>query len=104
MIRTFEKLTEEEINKRKLLYQQADELGIDLMSFDTDIIEADERRDIRKAIVLLGTDQEIPEDLRNRLLAKKKNIDLNKYSGRGRKMFNGNADQFIKELRDCDRI
>ena len=70
MIRTFEKLTEEEINKRKLLYQQADELGIDLMSFDTDISEADERRDIRRAVVLLGTGQEIPEDLRNRLLAR----------------------------------
>ena len=70
MIRTFEKLTEEELNKRKLLYQQADELGIDLMSFDTDISEADERRDIRRAVVLLGTGQEIPEDLRNRLLAR----------------------------------
>ena len=70
MIRTFEKLTEEEINKRKLLYQQADELGIDLMSFDQDISEADERRDIRRAVVLLGTGQEIPEDLRNRLLAR----------------------------------
>ena len=70
MIRTFEKLTEDEINKRKLLYQQADELGIDLMSFDKDISEAEERRDIRRAVVLLGTDQEIPEDLRNRLLAR----------------------------------
>ena len=31
---------------------------------------ADERRDIRRAVVLLGTGQEIPEDLRNRLLAR----------------------------------
>ena len=69
MIRTFEKLTEG-INKRQLLYQKADELVIDLMSFDKDISEADERRDIRRAVVLLGTGQEIPEDLRNRLLAR----------------------------------
>jgi len=34
----------------------------------------------------------------------KKNIDLKKYKGRGEKMFYADAQDYIKELRDCDRI
>lgn len=34
----------------------------------------------------------------------KKNIDLKKYMGRGEKMFPSDAQEYIKELRDSDRI
>ena len=33
-----------------------------------------------------------------------KSIDLTKYMGRGPKMFNGDANEFIRELRDNDRL
>ena len=33
-----------------------------------------------------------------------KNIDLTKFMGRGPKMFNGDAGEFIRELRNSDRI
>lgn len=34
----------------------------------------------------------------------KKKIDLKKYMGRGEKMFQTDAQDYIKELRDCDRV
>ena len=33
-----------------------------------------------------------------------KSIDLSKYMGRGPKMFDGDAGEFIRELRNNDRI
>jgi hypothetical protein len=33
-----------------------------------------------------------------------KNIDLSKYAGRGEKMFQTDAAEYVKELRDSDRI
>lgn len=38
------------------------------------------------------------------ILDKKKNIDLSKYAGRGAKMFENDSADYIKELRDSDRI
>lgn len=70
MVRNFTQPTNEEIIERKLMYQKADELGIDLMGFDTNLNESDERRDIRKAVVLLGTGKDIPDDLKNRLISR----------------------------------
>lgn len=34
----------------------------------------------------------------------KKNVELKKYMGRGEKMFYSDAQEYIKELRDGDRI
>jgi hypothetical protein len=34
----------------------------------------------------------------------RKNIDLSKYVGRGEKMFQTDAAEYVKELRNCDRI
>lgn len=34
----------------------------------------------------------------------RKNIDLSKYAGRGKKMFESDAAEFVKELRDSDRV
>ncbi len=34
----------------------------------------------------------------------RKNIDLSKYVGRGEKMFQSDAADYVKELRDSDRI
>lgn len=70
MIRKFEKPTAEEIENRKRMYQQAEELGIDLMGFDVEPSKSSQRKDIRKAVVLLATGKEIPEDLRNRLISR----------------------------------
>ncbi len=33
-----------------------------------------------------------------------KNISLEKYMGRGKKMFHGDAGEYVKELRENDRI
>ena len=35
---------------------------------------------------------------------KKTKIDLRKYSGRGEKMFHGDADDYVKGLRSDDRV
>ncbi|MEZ3470839.1 MAG: hypothetical protein K1W40_21385 [Schaedlerella sp.] len=35
---------------------------------------------------------------------KKKRIDLEKYMGRGKKMFTQDAQDYVKELRDNDRL
>ncbi|WP_044975025.1 hypothetical protein [Ruminococcus sp. HUN007] len=52
----------------------------------------------------LSVGQEVIITILDTKKSRKKNIDLNKYAGRGRKMFDGNADEFIKELRDSDRL
>jgi hypothetical protein len=73
--RTFIQPTVEEIEKRKKMYSEADELGIDLMSFDGGDNKT-EKRDIRKAVVLLAGGKSIPEDLKDRLMARKKRLAL----------------------------
>ena len=52
------------------MYEEAERLGIDLMSFDGDN-KNDARKDIQKAIVYLGTGQKVPKDLEERILKRK---------------------------------
>lgn len=70
--RVFVQPTAKEIEERKKMYDEAEALGIDLMGYDGSNHSSDERRDIRKAVVLLGTGKEIPKDLRERLINRKK--------------------------------
>jgi hypothetical protein len=75
MNRTFTAPTEEEIRARMDMYKKADELGIDLMGFDnSDNAEKmlTDRSDIRKAVVYLGQGKEVPTELKERLLRRKK--------------------------------
>lgn len=68
--RKFNKPTPEEIQERKKMYEEADRLGIDLMSFDGNN-DSSKRKDVVDAIVLLGTGKEVPADLEKRLLERK---------------------------------
>lgn len=61
--------TAEEITARKKMYKEAASLGIDLMGYDSND-SAVKRRDRRKAVVLLGTGQSVPEKLKKRLIRK----------------------------------
>ena len=56
-------------------YSQAEELGIDPMAFDGDE-KALENRDVRKAVVLLATGKSILQELRERLMARKRKLAL----------------------------
>lgn len=62
--RVFTQPTAEEINARKRIYKEAASFGIDLMGYDFND-SAIKRRDRRKAVVLLGTGQSVPEKLKN---------------------------------------
>ena len=68
--RVFEQPTAEEIEKRKKMYKEAASLGIDLMGFDDSNHSSAKRCDRRKAVVLLGTGQHVPKELRERLIKK----------------------------------
>lgn len=68
--RVFAQPTTEEIEKRKLMYEEAASLGIDLMGFDDSNHSSEKRYDRRKAVVLLGTGQHVPKELRERLVKK----------------------------------
>ena len=61
--------TAEEITARKKMYKEAASLGIDLMGYDSND-SAIKRRNRRKAVVLLGTEQSVPEKLKKRLIKK----------------------------------
>lgn len=61
--------TAEEITARKKMYKEAASLGIDLMGYDSND-SAIKRRNRRKAVVLLGTGQSVPEKLKKRLIKK----------------------------------
>ncbi len=50
----------------------------------------------QKVIITLDIDVNVNQE--------NKSIDLAKYMGRGPKMFNGEANDFIRELRDNDRL
>ena len=52
----------------------------------------------------LSIGQEVIITILDKKSDKKKNIDLSKYAGRGAKMFENAAADYIKELRDSDRI
>lgn len=66
--------------------------------YDGSRIVMDEEIPLRKGqrviITLLEPPTRAPRD----------DIDLRKYMGHGRKMFHGNADAYVKELRTGDRI
>lgn len=66
--REFIQPTPEEIEQRRAMYAQAEELGIDLLSFDEQKLEASHRKDVWDAVFCLGTGQTIPEELREQLL------------------------------------
>ncbi len=71
--RVFVQPTEEEIQNRKKMYEEAERLGIDLMSFDGQNEAREARKDVQKAIVYLGTGKKVPKDLEERLLKRKSN-------------------------------
>jgi N-acyl-D-aspartate/D-glutamate deacylase len=75
--RKFVPPTDEEIAARKEMYDKAEELGIDLMSFDDTVDNDLLRHDIRKAIVYLGQGKEVPNDIKERLLKQKEQNALN---------------------------
>jgi hypothetical protein len=59
------------------MYDKAEELGIDLMSFDDTVDNDLLRHDIRKAIVYLGQGKEVPNDIKEHLLKQKEQNSLN---------------------------
>ncbi|CBK74178.1 MAG: hypothetical protein IKW81_09465 [Pseudobutyrivibrio sp.] len=69
--RDFVQPTAEEIESREKMYEEAERLGIDLMSFDGKNENDAASRDIRKAIVYLGTGKSVPKDLEERILKRK---------------------------------
>jgi hypothetical protein len=74
--RNFIEPTEKEIEERRKMYEEAEELGIDLMGYDGSektkgMKPVSDRKDIRKAVVLLGSGKIIPKDLKLRLLKQK---------------------------------
>ena len=52
----------------------------------------------------LNTGQEVIVTILDTQTPSEKKIDLKKYMGRGEKMFQTDAQDYIKELRDSDRI
>ena len=54
--------------------------------------------------VKLATGQEVIVTILEMQNKEKKTIDLKKYMGRGEKMFQTDAQDYIKELRDGDRV
>jgi hypothetical protein len=69
--RVFVEPTYEEIKERKKMYEEADLLGIDLMGYDETNCSPAERRDRRKAAVLLGMGRTVPKELKERLIKRK---------------------------------
>nr|WP_304970354.1 hypothetical protein [uncultured Schaedlerella sp.] len=54
--------------------------------------------------VKMSIGQEVIITILDMLRKKKKRIDLEKYMGRGKKMFTQDAQDYVKELRDNDRL
>ena len=54
--------------------------------------------------VKLAAGQEVIVTILEMQNKEKKTIDLKKYMGRGEKMFQTDAQDYIKELRDSDRV
>ena len=71
--REFVQPTPEEIEQRRAMYAQAEELGIDLLSFDEPDKVPSHRKDVWEAVFCLGTGQTIPSELRERLIQYKEN-------------------------------
>ena len=54
--------------------------------------------------ISLNTGQEVIVTILDTQNEPKKKIDLKKYMGRGEKMFHTDAQDYIREMRDSDRI
>ena len=68
MVRTFKKPTPEEVESRRKMYDEAEKLGIDLMSYDDDQeLTKEQKSYIRKAIILLSAGKTVPEDIKKHL-------------------------------------
>jgi hypothetical protein len=52
----------------------------------------------------LAVGQEVMITILEQKKSSRRNIDLSKYVGRGEKMFQTDTADYVKELRDCDRI
>ena len=76
----FTRVTDEEIKKRRKMYEEAASLGIDLMGFDDVNHSSVRRRDRRKAVVLFGTGQSVSKELKERLT--KNNVGKRTREGR----------------------
>ncbi len=74
--REFKQPTEIELMERKKMYDEAEELGLDLMAFDVETEDNDERKDVHKAIFFLGTGRQIPKEIRDRLLKRKQQREI----------------------------
>lgn len=78
--RVFTKPTAQEVEERKKMYKEAASLGIDLMGFDDSDHSSIKRKDRRKAVVLLGTGQSVPKELKERLVKKTSGKRIKKVS------------------------
>ena len=68
MVRTFMKPSPEEIESRRKMYDEAEKLGIDLMSYDDDQeLTKEQKSYIRKAIIFLSAGKTVPEDIKKHL-------------------------------------
>lgn len=68
MVREFKKPTPEEIAARRKMYEEAEKLGIDLMGYDDkQELSKEEKRYIRKAIILLSEGKSVPEEIKKHL-------------------------------------
>ena len=54
--------------------------------------------------ISLSTGQEVIVTILDSQSVPEKKIDLKKYMGRGEKMFHADAQDYIREMRDSDRI
>ena len=58
----------EEIESRRKMYDEAEKLGIDLMSYDDDQeLTKEQKSYIRKAIIYLSAGKTVPEDIKKHL-------------------------------------
>ena len=72
MVREFIKPTPEEIEARRKMYDEAEKLGIDLMGYDDEKDPSKEEKNyIRKAILLLNSGKEVPENIKKHLPVQK---------------------------------
>lgn len=68
MVRDFKKPTPEEIEARRKMYEEAEKLGIDLMSYDDEQeLTKEEKSYIRKAIMLLSAGKSVSEEIKKHL-------------------------------------
>lgn len=68
MERIFKQPTPEEIEARRKMYEEAEKLGIDLMSYDDEQeLTKEEKSYIRKAIMLLSVGKSVPAEIKKHL-------------------------------------